>query len=501
MSRHSDDPISGLNCTRLFKSTTAVVSFLILELLLCVFSSTLARSETMGAPSSPPIIFVEAPLVTAGRLMPRFPQGSHLARIEPGAQATSAVNLTPGFFAVADPQVSFDATKVLFAGEKEPNSTWQIWEMNVDGSDKHQLTHCSADCFQPAYLPQHRIVFTMAAGKGVQKTTAIYVSEENGADAHPITFGPGNFQVETVLQNGRILVSANSPLAAANTRGKSRALYTIRPDGSGLSLFRPGSQGDIVPTGATELEDGTVLFVKRHEVAGHSTDGQLAWVRPGALHNSVITTPNSVYWSVHLLDGNRVVAARADSASTVKTGKFGLYVFNLDTKSIEKTLYRNPEFSSVQAVPLEPHPVPLYYWSILHPDWNYGRVVCLNSYLSADAPNGRLPGHIAQVRVIALQPDHTTEQILGEAPVESDGSFYIKVPADHPVRFELLSPKGAVIHAQKSWIWARPGEDVPCLGCHESKVLVPADNWPLALRRQAGPIPVGMPLTTRSANH
>ncbi len=485
----------------LIKSILAIIPFLILELVFSALSGAPARSETIGVPSYPSIIFVEAPLVTAGRSMLRFLRGSHLARIEPGTQAASAVNLTPGFFAVADPQVSFDATRVLFAAQKEPKSTWQIWEMKADGSEKHQITHCATDCFQPAYLPQHRIVFTMAAGKGAQKTTAIYVSQESGADAQPITFGPGDFQVETVLRNGRILVSANFPLIKAGTSSNSRALYTLQPDGSGLSLFRANTQRDIVPTGATELEDDTVLFVKRHELAGRSTDGQLAWIRPGALHNSVITPPNSVYWSAHLLDGNRLVAAKADSAPGVATGKSGLYVFNLDTKSIEKTLYRNPEYSSVQAVPVEPHPVPLYYWSILHPDRNYGRMVCLNSYLSADAPTGRLPGHIARVRIIALQPDHATERVLGEAPVESDGSFYIKVPADHPVRFELLNPGGTVIHAQRSWIWARPGEDVPCLGCHESKVLVPTDRWPLALKRQAGPVPVGIAATTQSAVH
>jgi len=85
--------------------------------------------------------------------------------------------------------------------------------------------------------------------------------------------------------------------------------------------------------------------------------------------------------------------------------------------------------------------------------------------------------------------------------VESDGSFYIKVPADHPIRFELLSAKGAVIYAQKSWIWARTGEDVPCIGCHESKALAPGDNWPLALKRPDAPIPVGVAANALSARH
>ena len=237
------------------------------------------------------------------------------------------------------------------------------------------------------------------------------------------------------------------------------------------------------------------------DAKGRATGGELAWVRPGALHNSVITPAGSIYWSAHVLDGNRLVVAKANSGAAGAGGNFGLYVFNLKTRKVEQTLYRSTKFSGVEAVPLEKHPVPLYYWSILHPDHDYGRVICLNSYLSADVPHGRLAGRISKVRVISLQPDHHTERSLGQAPVESDGSFYIKVPADRPIRFELLGAKGEVIHQQKSWIWARTGEDVPCLGCHESKAQVPADNWPLALKRSDAPIPVGLPSKPQTARH
>jgi Hydrazine synthase alpha subunit middle domain len=480
-----------------FRTIRVFIQFFCLGLALGAPATILTEPQTAGARPLPAIIFVEAPTVASGQLAERFPQGSHLARLVPGNSSYSAINLTPELFAAADPRVSFDASKVLFAGKKDRNSGWQIWEMNADGSNKRQLTHCATDCFQPAYLPRNQIVFTMVAGKGNQQSSSIYVSEENGSDARPITFDPGNFQVETVLRSGRILVSAKATLMAGGQGSESRMFYTLRTDGSGLSPFRWNSAPNVVRTGAEELDDGTVLFVKRQSSAG----GQLAWIRPGALHNAMITPPGPVYWSAHALDGNRLVVAKADAGSPSTAGKFGLYVFNLATGSIEKTLYRSTKFSGVEAVSLEKRPVPLYYWSILHPDRDYGRVACLNSYLSADTPGGRLAGHIARVRVIALQPDHHTERTLGEAPVESDGSFYVKVPADHPIRFELLSAIGEVIHEQKGWIWARTGEDVPCLGCHESKALVPENRWPLALKRLDAPIPVGVPSNPQPARH
>ncbi len=483
------------------RSILVIIPFLILGFGFGVLKTLLAKPQGNGPNRLPAIVFVETPRAVPGRLTGRFPEGSRLVRYVPGEPAASAANLTPNLFAVADPRVSSDSTTILFSGQKSRRAHWQIWKMKVDGGGLEQVTHCSGDCFQPAFLPRNQIVYTVIAGRGLKQSSAIYVSQSNGADPHRITFGPGDFQVETVLRNGRLLVSAESSLIAGGKDKDSRVFYTLRPDGSGLSLFRWNNAPSYLRTDATELGDGAVLFVKRHDPAGRPAGGRLAWIRPGALHNSVITHAASVYWSAHVLDGNELLVARRDSGSTAKTGKFGLYAFNLTNHSLGKEIYDNPKFSSVEAVPVEPHAIPLYYPSILHPDRNFGRIVCLNSYLSSGVPNDRLTRHIAKVRVIALQPDHRTERALGEARVESDGSFYIKVPADRPIRFELLGTNGSVIRAQKSWIWARNGEDVACLGCHESNAMVPRDHFPLALKSFNTPISIGLPAHTQPQRH
>ena len=75
------------------------------------------------------------------------------------------------------------------------------------------------------------------------------------------------------------------------------------------------------------------------------------------------------------------------------------------------------------------------------------------------------------------------ESLLGDAPMEEDGSFYIAVPPDQPVRFEELDAAGHVVRAQKSWIGARSGEEHGCVGCHEDRAVAPENRWPMALRR------------------
>jgi len=210
------------------------------------------------ADARPDLVIVQAPVVRPGPLAGRFPQGSRLVRL--GAADRTPRNLTPDFYAAADPRTSFDGAQVLFAGKKTPDSSWQIWEMNADGSDTRQITHCPNDCVKPAYLPRGQIVYTAlpegpAGGPSsgalshplapighlstmTRATSQLWVCKVDGSDAQPITFGPGDFQVETVLKNGVILATARSPLLPSSALPADRELYTLRPDGSGLGTLR-----------------------------------------------------------------------------------------------------------------------------------------------------------------------------------------------------------------------------------------------------------------------
>jgi hypothetical protein len=430
-------------------------------------------------------VFVEAPVVTSGNLTRRFPQGSRLLRMTAGGSMGAVVRLTPGFFAAADPQVSFDGKRILFSAQRVQGDSWQIWEMTANGSGLRQITHCEGDCLQPKYLPQNQVVYTAVSGTGAQRVSAVYVSRMDATDAHPITFGPGNFQVETVLRSGRILLSAESMLTA-KAKKKARTLFTVRPDGSGLALLRDDNSSRN-RGGAIELADGTIVFL---EATGDFAGGQLAWIRQGALGAASLTSSTWNYASAEPLDGSTLVVARENSAGS-KNREFDLYTFDLVSKRVGDLLYHNAKASSVQAVPLVPHALPQIYWSILHPTAQTGRIVCLDSYISQDVVSGRLAGRIAKVRVLALEQPGNRERVVGDAPVESDGSFYATVPADAPIRFELLGAKGEILHAQRSWIWVRNGEDRGCQGCHDSLALAPANHFPMALRRFDTPTPLG----------
>jgi hypothetical protein len=79
-----------------------------------------------------------------------------------------------------------------------------------------------------------------------------------------------------------------------------------------------------------------------------------------------------------------------------------------------------------------------------------------------------------------------SKRILGDVPVEADGSVYFELPAERFVFFQALDEQGLMVQSMRSGTSLQPGERAGCTGCHESRYdsqppLTGA--LPLALRR------------------
>ena len=128
-----------------------------------------AALHSSNASQQPLIIFVQTPAISGDDLLNRFSEGSRIVRTTSGPTASNVVNLTPEFFAAADPQVSFDASRILFSAQSQPGARWQIWEMRADGSAKRQVTRLEFDCLRPGYLAHEEFVFTIVTAEGSEK--------------------------------------------------------------------------------------------------------------------------------------------------------------------------------------------------------------------------------------------------------------------------------------------------------------------------------------------
>jgi len=437
----------------------------------------------------PDIVFVQTPEIGAGTLAQRFPKGSVIVRSNGAATKAEPIRLTDGFFAAADPEINFDATKILFSAQKNQGEHWQIWEMDLDGGSKRQITQCKGDCLRGAYLPADEIAFTVEEAREGRRESYLAVVKADGSQMRRITFGPAEFQLETVLRDGRIVATAPWPLIGGKEASNSRLLYTLRPDGTALESFRCEHGRSGMVADASELEDGSLVFVKKAGV--EAAGGEIKQIRRGAASSTAFGAPQAVYETLRPLSTDQLIVSKKSAASNGSAAKFDLYALSAKTGLTGEEIFADGHISSIQAVPVAPHAVPKRYWSTLNPESLDGFFISLNSYLAADVAKGHITTPIAQVRVLTANSSDGTEHSLGVAPVESDGSFYVRVPANAPIRFVLLDAKGQTIREERGWMWTRPGEQRGCPGCHGDKAVAPENHWPLTLKRFDTPTALG----------
>ena len=138
--------------------------------------------------------------------------------------------LVPNFAASADPAVSFDGQRVLFAGKRTAEDSWQIWEIALTGGDPRRITSGEEDCIRPLYLPEDRVVYARKiGGRFVLETVDLA-----GGKPLALTYGPANYLPSDVLRDGRILFEAAYPLGADAVP----EIYTVYSDGSGVESYR-----------------------------------------------------------------------------------------------------------------------------------------------------------------------------------------------------------------------------------------------------------------------
>jgi len=369
--------------------------------------------------------------------------------------------LIPGFAASADPSVSFDGKSVLFAGKRKPQDPWQIWEVawdrEVSGGEPQRITACAEDCVRPFYLPDDRIVYAKKTGGHL----VIEALDRAEGKTLQLTYGPGNSLPTDVLRDGRILFESTYPLG---TNGAPE-LYTVYSDGSGVESYRcdhgnarhSGKQiasGDIVFASGFGLKRFTSALAR--EVHIQAPAGEYAEVAETSSGDWLLTwrnakAPFQLMWWKPGSDSLRPAAVESNAN-----------VFE-PTPIVETTAPKR-------------HP------SGLH-DWPNANLLCLNAYTSKYR---FVAESIHSVRLYTRDSAGATK-LLGTAPVERDGSFFVQVPTEQPLQIELLDSSGKTLKHQSGWFWMRRGEQRACVGCHAGPETAPENAVPMTLLKSTTP--------------
>jgi hypothetical protein len=432
-----------------------------------VVSLTCAFTGTSAQPDVTVIVTAAATYepLAALRGADRFPDGAQLQIVQHGV----ARLLAPGFAATADASVSFDAKHVLIAAKKNAGDAWAIWELSVADGAVRKVLGSDSDLIRPLYLPADRLVYAHRTAQGFRLETA----RMDGSDVKALGFVRGSAVPDDVLADGRILFESQFPLGSAAVGNGASELYLAYSDGSGVEAYR--CDHGSARWAARQIANGDVVFTKGAQLARFTSalaeENQIA--APAAEYAGGVTDATTSGW---------ILSAREGSA-----GRFELMRWRPGAATL-KPLLRSAERDIVQPVLLAPRNRPKMHPSALH-DWSYANMLALDVRQSRE---GDLKAAPAQVR-LETQDSEGHEVVLGTSPVEADGSFFVKVPADAPLRFALLDASGSVVRQELGWFWIRKGEQRICVGCHAGPERASENRVPAVLLRSTNAVDLTQP--------
>ncbi len=88
-----------------------------------------------------------------------------------------------------------------------------------------------------------------------------------------------------------------------------------------------------------------------------------------------------------------------------------------------------------------------------------------------------------RARNVSYSPNQNCRMSLGVVPVEEDGSVYCEAPVNKCIYFQALDENHMAIHSMRSVTYVHPGEQLSCVGCHESKWKSIPPGTPRAMQR------------------
>lgn len=410
--------------------------------------------------------------------------------------------------AVFKPEPSHDGKKVLFSMRRDGEDWFNLYEINVDGTNLRQLTDGPFNDFAGVYLPDGRIAFVSDRTGYLEeyheeRTECLFVMKGDGTGMHQITFAPGTYFEPSVMQDGRILFSFWDafyidvpPLDKHET-----FLMTVNPDGTeerhlfgaGQYLFqqrfRHGSLGLTQPR---EMPDGRILCQSEFGPSlidlsrGLSMRDALTPIFPGTtsvqlggtthnVHLSPLGTRSTAY---PLPDGRIIFSATQPGARDS-----GIYVCNPDTRE-EQLVFNIPNYAEFDAVPVlreraKPRIVPnkiknpshytsgCVWKSELTKDAapNTTRLLVVAGRESDNAKRSEALKRARYFRVIEAEytgvttSSHTNleTRILGVVPILEDGSAYFEAPADTPIFLDAIDAGGNRVLQE----WSHANTSVP----------------------------------------
>ncbi|MDR3228965.1 MAG: hypothetical protein LBT53_06100 [Puniceicoccales bacterium] len=439
------------------------------------------------------------------RLVPEF--GGKLCLLDLDSKKTKIL-LDDPTGAVRDPQVSYDASKILFSYRPGGTHRYHLYEIRTDGSALRQLTDGDDDDIEPTYTADGKIIFVSSRAKRWVQCWNTPVAILHGCDADGKNIRPlsGNVEHDNTpwpLPNGQILYTRWEYVDRSQVH--FHHLWTMNPDGTQQMVYF----GNMHPG---------YVFIDAKPVAG--TGKVVAVFSPGHGRNEhagpigIIDPrngPDERSSARQITRGGDYRDPWAFSETAFMAARGGDRIVLFNDRGNEETLWQLPrEWRDRQLRVQEPRPI-----AHRQPERRVndatddakpnGRLILTNVYEGRNM-TGIKPGEIKKLLIIETLPkpinftggmepltyggSFTLERIVGTVPVEADGSAHFELPALRAFFFVALDKDDLAVKRMQSFLSLMPGEVNSCIGCHEERTAAPRGGRsnPVALRRPPSPI-------------
>ncbi len=424
------------------------------------------------------------------------PDGSRLCRLNlRTGEVTVLLEDSEGGF--RDPRVHYDGRKLLFSYRKGGTHHYHLCEINLDGTGFRQLTFGEWDDVDPAYLPDGGIVFASSRGARFVPCNRVQVGilyriDADGGNLQCLSASTLPDDRPAVLPDGRVVYTRWEYLDRAAE--KFRDLWVMNPDGTGQMVLFGGmgrpypdfyAKCDALPIpGTDKLVSVFSPALGQRENAGKVKVVDLKagpddWSAAKEISPEV---PNLV-WTTglgHGREGFRDPYPLSEDCFLVASDK-SLLILDADgnTEEIFKAEKMVHDPRVIRPRPREPVIPPrsdlekttaqLVLENVYHGRNMQGvkrgdiKSLLVLEDLPRPASVHGLPG------AFSMGGTFTLRRILGNVPVEPDGSASFEVPAMRAVYFVALDAKGLAVKRMQSFTMLMPGETQGCVGCHEPR--------------------------------
>jgi len=387
---------------------------------------------------------------------------------------------------IRDPQVHYDARRILFSYRKGGTEHYHLYEINVDGTGLRQLTDGDCDDIEPTYLPDGDIVFCSSrCHRYVQCWfTHVAVLYRCGPDGRNVQLISANVEHDNTpwpMPDGRILFTRWEYVDRSQVR--YHHLWTANPDGTGVMAYFGNMHPGLVMIDAKPIpgtQKTLAVFSPGHGRQSHA--GDLAIIDPAAGPDeksfAPVITQRADWRDPYPITPDCFLAARGNA----------LCVMNAQGEFEPFHQVTGAGMMAHEPRPLVPRPrerrvAPRTDWS------KPTGTLILNDIRRGRNMAGVKPGEIKKLLVMETLPkpvnfsggmdavspggSFTIPRVLGTVPVEPDGSAYFEVPAIRPVFFVALDANNLSVKRMQSFTNVMPGETNGCVGCHEPRTEAP----------------------------